>query len=565
MGTALYDFDIAIRVKPEFAWVHTVEAAARHYLKARSLPRQLIAETCAAIVEATEQLIAVCAAKDSAMPFEVGFIWKDQVVQVHFVYDSSVPLNPHQEPNYEVPSTGADAAVVLEGLWLHIIKRTMDRVFFRIDGKRACLVMTKYCREEHKSRQLWVMGLSPKLRADLAVEHPTDTAGPHQSGDAIIHDTRTKRVLKLSPSDAFILDRLDGKNTLEDIYLEHAVERGPISPDHVKRLYETLEAAGMLENTAGVAKDRARWQRWLAPVFSIPRPDATVAWVLRRTRFMLHPLGVTALIMIGVSGLIPLAMNWVDVVGIFRRIDDMILQRPGLAALAYLCMLLEVALHEFAHGVTCKHFGGKVRQLGIMWYMAMFIFFCDTTSAWTFQKKSQRIRVSLAGPLVSWAVFGVTAWCAGITTAGASPWAVLWILLTFMYAFGLVMNFNPLIRMDAYYMLVDWTGIPNLQKKSFEYLTAAILGWAGKKPSPVEPPSLREKRIFVIYGMLSALMSFFFILLPFWRLMNIWMADRQFTVGGAVTFIVVALVVGGMVFKAYEMVCAARHREYKIF
>jgi len=564
MGTALYDFDIAIRVKPEFPWVHTVEAAARDYLKARSFPRQLIEQTSAAIVEATEQLIALCNEKDAAMPFEVGFIWKDQVVQVHFVYDSSVPLNPHQEPNYEVPSTGADAAVMLEGLWLHIIKRTMDRVFFRIDGKRASLVMTKYCRAEHKSRQLWVMGLTPKLRADLEVEHPTDTAGHHQSGDAIIHDTRTKRVLKLSPSDVFILDRLDGKNTLEDIYLEHAVERGPISPDHVKRLYETLEAAGMLENTADAAKGKERWRRWLAPVFSIPHPDATVAWVHRHTRFMFHPLGVTALVMIGLSGLIPLVMNWVNMVRIFRRIDAMILQLPAMAALAYLFMLLDMVLHECAHGVTCKHFGGKVRQLGIMWYMAMFIFFCDTTSAWTFPKKSQRIRVSLAGPLVSWAVFGVTAWCAGITAAAASPWAVLWILVTFMSAFGLVMNFNPLIRMDAYYMLADWTGIPNLQKKSFEYLKATILGWIGKNPSPVEPPPLREKRIFVIYGVLSALMSIFFILLPFWRLMNLWMADRQFTVWGAVTFIAVALVVGGMVFKAYEMVCAARHREYKI-
>lgn len=560
-----YDFDMVIRVKPAFPWVQPVEAAARHYLKARSFPRQLIEQTSAAIVEATEQLIALCNARDAAMPFEVGFIAKDQVVQVHFVYDASIPLNPHQEPDYEVPSTGADADVLLEGLWLHIIKRTMDRVFFRIDGKRASLVMTKYCRAEHKSRQSWVMGLAPTLRADLAVDHPTDQAGHHPSGDAIIHAPRTKRVLRLSPSDAFILDRLDGTKTLEDIYLEHAVERGPISPDHVQRLYETLEAAGMLENTADKAKGRECWRRWLAPVFSIPHPNATVAWVHRHTRFMFHPLGVAALVMIGLSGLIPLAMNWDHVVRVLRHIDGMILQRPAMAALAYLFMLLEVALHEFAHGVTCNHFGGKVRQLGIMWYMAMFIFFCDTTSAWTFPKKSQRIWVSLAGPLVSWALFGVTAWCAGITAAAASPWAVFWILLAFISAFGLVMNFNPLIRMDAYYMLVDWTGIPNLQKKSFDYLKRGVLGWIRKNPFRGEPPSLREKRIYVIYGVLSALMSFFFILLPFWRLMNLWLAHRQFTVWGVVSFITVVLVVGGMVFKAYEMVYAARHREYKIF
>ena len=558
------DFDIVIRVKPAFPWVHTVEAAARNYLKARSFPRQLVEQTSAAIVEATEQLIALCNQRDAAMPFDVGFIGKDQVVQVHFVYDAAIPLNPHQEPDYEVPSTSADADVMLEGLWLHIIKRTMDRVFFRIDGKRASLVMTKYCRAEHRSRQLWFMGLTPKLRADLAVEHPTDKAGHHPPGDAIIHDIRTNRVLKLSPADTFILDRLDGTNTLEDIYLAYAVERGLISPDHVKRLYETLEAAGMLENTAEKARGKERWQRWLAPVFSIPHPDATVAWVYRHTRFMFHPFGVAALVMIGWSGLIPLVMHWDHVVRIFRHADEIIPQLPAVAALAYLFIVLEVALHEFAHGVTCKHFGGKVRQLGIMWYMAMFIFFCDTTSAWTFPKKSQRIWVSLAGPLVSWALFGVTAWGAGITAAAASPWAVLWILLAFISAFGLVMNFNPLIRMDAYYMLVDWTGIPNLQKRSFDYLKAGVRGWIRKQPARDEPPSLRDKRNYVTYGVLSAFMSFFFILLPFWRLMKVWLAHRQFTVWGVLSFIAVALVVGGMVFKAYEMVYAARHREYKI-
>ncbi len=556
-------FDVAISVKPELPWVQTVEVTARSYLTARAFPPMLIEQTSGAIVEAAEQLMALCIERDVAAPFKVGFAWKDDVVQVHLVYDASIPLNPHEEPDYEVPSAGEDTGDTLEGLWLHIIKRTMDRVFFRINGNRASMVMVKYCRAEHKARQLWVMGLTPKLRADLMIEHQADESGNPQSGDAIIHDTRSQKVLKLSPSDTFIISRLDGKNTLEDIYLEHSVERGPISPEHVKRLYETLEAAGMFEGATESRKQR--WKRWLSPTFSIPRPDATVSWVHQRTRFLFNPLGVAVLVLTGLSGLIPLFMNWHAVVDVFLRIDALFIQYPIMIAIVYLITLLEVLLHEFAHGVTCKHFGGQIRKLGIMWYMAMFIFFCDTTSAWTFPKKSQRIWVSLAGPLVSWAFFGVTACCAGLTAASATPWAALWIILTFMNAFGLVMNFNPLIRMDAYYILVDWTEIPNLQKKAFDYLKTGVTGWLKRPHPPFESTlSSREKRIYLIYGGLSAAMSFLFILLPFWRLVDLWMTNRHFSFWGAMTLIIIALMIGGMLFKAHEMLHAVRHREYKI-
>lgn len=565
MKSTVSEFDIAIRLKPELQWLRMVELTAHSYLTARAFPRKQVEQTSAAILEAAEQLIALCVEQNVATPFEVGFAWQDEIVQVHFAYDAAIPLNPHQEPNYEVPSAGKDASDTLEGLWLHIIKRTMDRVFFRIDGNRASLVMMKYCRAEQQARQLWFMGLTPKLRADLMLERQADEAGNPQSGDAIIHDTRSQKVLKLSPSDTFIINRLDGKSTLEDIYLEHAVELGPISPDHVLRLYETLEASGMLEGASDATTGKERWKRWLSPVFSIPRPDAAVAWVHRHTRFMFNPAGVTALVLIGMSGLIPLFMNWDVIVRLLVRIDTLFLQNPLMIATAYLIMLLNVAIHEFAHGTTCKHFGGQIRKLGIMWYMVMFLFFCDTTSAWNFPKKSQRIWVSLAGPLVSWAFFGVTAWCAGLTAASATPWAALWITLTFINAFGLVMNFNPLIRMDAYYMLMDWTEIPNLQQKSFDYLKAGLTGWTKRRASTAEPAlSPREKRIFSAYGVLSAAMSFLFILLPFYQIARLWMTHRQMSVWGVMSFITITLLVGTMLLKAHALIYASRHREYKI-
>jgi hypothetical protein len=114
-------------------------------------------------------------------------------------------------------------------------------------------------------------------------------------------------------------------------------------------------------------------------------------------------------------------------------------------------------------------------------------------------------------------------------------------------------------------MLVDWTGTPNLQKKAFDYLKACTLGRIMRRQDVGEPiPSRREKRIFLTYGVLSGAMSFFFILLPFWRLARLWMARRQFTFWGVMAFVVVALLVAKMLIKAHALLYAARHREYRI-
>jgi putative peptide zinc metalloprotease protein len=567
MKYTIPEFDVTITIKPELSWLSLVEDAARSYLTQREFPHRLIEQTSAAIGEATEQLISLCRGLDSAPVFEIGFVWQDNAVQVHMVYDASIPLNPHKTADYEVPFLeDNETSDALDGLWLHIIKRTMDRVFFRIDGKRASLVMIKYYQAEKHARKLWVLGLKPRLRADIAIEHAGVAAGQRCSGDAIIHDLRSDKVLKLTPSDVFILSRLDGKNALDDIYMEHFVEVGPISPEHIKRLYETLDDAGMLESNAGEGETReARWKRWLSPVFSIPHPDKAVTWIYQRSRFMFHPVAVAILFLIGLSGLIPLIMYRQPLGAMIANLDILLMTHPAMIAIAYLLMLGHMALHELAHGVTCKHFGGRVNRIGIMWYMAMFIFFCDVTSAWTFPKKSQRIWVSISGPLVSWGFFGLMAWCAGVTAAEGSPWAVLWTLLTLMCGFGLAMNFNPLIRMDAYYMLVDWTDIPNLQKKAFEYIRESMTGWLRKKRDPGKPPlTVRETQIYSIYGVLSAAMTLLFILLPFWRLANLWISNRQFTVWGFVTVIAVLFLVGGMLFKAQGLIYAVRHKAYKI-
>ena len=45
-------------------------------------------------------------------------------------------------------------------------------------------------------------------------------------------------------------------------------------------------------------------------------------------------------------------------------------------------MLVIGFIHESAHGLTCKHYGGEVHSMGFMLLYLMPAFFCDITEAW---------------------------------------------------------------------------------------------------------------------------------------------------------------------------------------
>ena len=56
-----------------------------------------------------------------------------------------------------------------------------------------------------------------------------------------------------------------------------------------------------------------------------------------------------------------------------------------------------IAMHELAHGFTCKHFGGEVHEIGAMMFYFDLAFFCNVNDAWTFPELKSRLWVTAAG------------------------------------------------------------------------------------------------------------------------------------------------------------------------
>ena len=64
-------------------------------------------------------------------------------------------------------------------------------------------------------------------------------------------------------------------------------------------------------------------------------------------------------------------------------------------------------IHESAHGLTCKHYGGEVHNMGLMFLYLTPAFFVDVTETWVSATKIQRLATIIAGIWVEMVVCGL--------------------------------------------------------------------------------------------------------------------------------------------------------------
>ena len=164
--------------------------------------------------------------------------------------------------------------------------------------------------------------------------------------------------------------------------------------------------------------------------------------------------------------------------------------------------------HETAHGLTCKHFGGQVHGMGFLLIYLTPAFYCDITEAWVAATKLERLAAIIAGIWIEMVMcgFAMIIWL----NTGAGTWlhdfSYLLILLTGVAV--IVINLNPLIKLDGYYFLTEAIGIPTLKERS----TAFLSTWFQKTVLrlPIEQVVVPRRRapFFALYAMASGLYSY---------------------------------------------------------
>ena len=369
--------------------------------------------------------------------------------------------------------------------------------------------------------------MDAKLRSDLEIR-------PEQNSGVIVKDPITRRFYRFTPVQASVIELLDGHNEPAAIAAEASRKHETtVTEEQVKEFAGKLRALWLLDHPycwaklGAMAKNRRTAIRSLLSIkIHAFNPDRIITKLERKLRFCFDS---------SFSAIVWSAAIVATIISILNA-ESLFMSMGTLFSLYSIPLIVIVifalmTIHEFAHGLALKHYGGKVEEMGFLVLYFIPAFYCNVSDAWML-KKSERIRVTLAGAYVQvflWAL-ATMAWRFLATDTLASRICLITIAFT---AIQTIFNFNPLIRLDGYYLLSDLLEVPNLRPKAITYVRDQVISLlTGISSGGDKGLSRREKRLFLYYGTASSFFTVLIVWVMFQRLGG-WLV-REFQTWGVV-------------------------------
>lgn len=330
----------------------------------------------------------------------------------------------------------------------------------------------------------------------------------------VLKDPLTLELFHLSAEEFFLFDKL--KQTISFKGLQRAFQQRfaprTITPQQLQHGVNQLHSQGLLLSEAsGQGEElrqrdqrRQRSERWQSCLkllsFRLGSIDATslVDGLHRRVRlFFSWPM-----LLVGLAAvLFALSILLGHGREMYARLPSLVeLAQPRYWLLWLTTIAIVKVVHELAHAVTCKHVGGRCHEIGVLMLAMIPCLYCDVSDIWRIPSKWRRMAVSAAGmiaelllaslALVGWwysqpGLFNI--WCLSVVMV-CSVGTVL-------------VNANPLLRYDGYYLLSDWVEVPNLATRAQGLFPSALRQWLLAE-RPTEDPllSARQRRGLLIYA-----------------------------------------------------------------
>jgi putative peptide zinc metalloprotease protein len=256
---------------------------------------------------------------------------------------------------------------------------------------------------------------------------------------------------------------------------------------------------------------KARKSRWgdLAEVsFPAVNPDKFLTWLYKHTSFIYTWwFTVLSLALFAVMAAITVA-NWGEIGQDTLHFFNFSQKSWSDVGIFYVVAVISLCWHEMGHGHACKHYGGTVPAMGFLLIYLTPAFYTDTTQSAVLASRYQRMIISLAGAwseLYICAVATIIWWLSPPETALHSA-AYMMMLITGIAS--ILINFNPLMKLDGYYIMSELLGYSDLKENSTAYVSAWVKRHVWKLPVEVPYVPRRRRLGYAAYAFASGIYSY---------------------------------------------------------
>lgn len=333
--------------------------------------------------------------------------------------------------------------------------------------------------------------LGPRLRADLEWSNHVDQAR------WVVRDPLTASFYSFSEVERQAAALMTGGLNLTDIIhgIRQVFPSASVDIEWLNALLIRLQRHHLLipstrAATAHIAAECTgiRTKRWIQQVFSplairVPLFNPThLLNSLRPLSFALfHPLTILFWLLAG-SGSALLVLRELLNTGLIQAFDVTAIQGDRWVLL-FICYLVAKSLHELGHGLACVRYRAECNEIGLMFLCLAPCLYCDTTDSWKLSSKWQRAGIAAAGMYIEWILATLAAAVWLLTQDGTAHYVAASLMVVCSIGTVLV-NSNPLLKYDGYYILSDLWNVPNLADQGRDALRSlASYVLAGRSPT----------------------------------------------------------------------------------
>ena len=347
----------------------------------------------------------------------------------------------------------------------------------------------------------------PQFRKDLEIfEGPNDFDG---SPTYNLYDVLKAKYYKISWAESLIFKYLKPDMTLSELHrvisekstlkvseeeikfffldaFRHDLLAVPKNPEYFEKIYD---------------KKHTNFLKWLLFNYLYIRiplinPDPFLSHTIKYVRFLGSSIAFIIYAVLCFTGILMLYTRFGEFIHTFTYFFNF----EGLFAYALAITTVKI-IHEFSHAYTAKNYDVYVPSMGIALIVLWPVLYTDVTDGWKLKSRKKRLYISSAGIIAELII-------AGLCTIGwyFSPegllQSVFFVIASITWVSTLIINLNPAVRFDGYYILCDLCGIDNLQQRAFNVTRWKFRDWFLGLKTPPPEEKLHHERIagFVIYS-----------------------------------------------------------------